>query len=388
MTGRVPPIYLDYHATTPVDPRVAAVMMQHLSGTFGNAHSRDHILGDDAERVVEAARNEVALLVGTVSRDVIFTSGATEAINLALVGLAFEYRATGRQLRIGASAAEHLAVLDTARWLAANGLATLALLPVDQHARVELSALETASATGLDLICVMAANNEVGTISDFAGVGEIARRCGAMWMCDATQAVGRIPIAFGSAGPDLIALSAHKFYGPKGIGALVTRAGIRLSPQLHGGGHERGMRSGTLNVPSIAAFGEAARLRRLEMTVDESRISKRRDALEACLARSEFPLVINGDRANRLAGNLHVSFTDIPNQAIIARVRDRLAISTGAACSSGIEAPSHVLRSMGVSQGVADGALRFGIGKFVTDDEIAEAAELVSDAAKAVTQLL
>lgn len=383
----MPPIYLDYHATTPVDPRVAAVLMQHLSGTFGNAHSRDHILGDDAERVVEAARNEVALLVGAAPRDVFFTSGATEAVNLALVGLAFEYRSTGRHLRIGASAAEHLAVLDTARWLAANDIASLTLLPVDQFARVDLSALERAGASGLDLICVMAANNEVGTVSDLASVGDIARRCGAVWMCDATQAAGRLPISFESTGTGLLALSAHKFYGPKGIGALVRRAGIRLSPLLHGGGHERGMRSGTLNVPSIAAFGEAARLRRLEMAVDEPSIARRRDALEAHLERSEVPFVVNGDRRNRLAGNLHVSFTDIPNQAIIARIRDRLAISTGSACSSGIEAPSHVLRSMGVSQGVADGALRFGIGKFVTDDEIAEAAELVSNAARAVTRL-
>jgi cysteine desulfurase len=382
------PIYLDYHATTPIDPRVAAVLARHMSQTFGNAHSRDHVFGDAAEAVVEAARSEVAALLSALPRDITFTSGATEAVNLALVGLALSRQTNHGVLRIAVAASEHSAVLETARWLSERGMATLSVLPVDHVAHVRLDALEACCANGLDLACVMAANNEVGTITNLTAVSQILHTYGTLWLCDATQAVGKIPMAIAPEGPDLIALSAHKFYGPKGIGALAVRSGISLIPLIHGGGHEQGLRSGTLNVPSIAALGEAARLRRLEMHVDEPMIAKRRDLLFDRLRDARPDLVVNGDQSNRLAGNLHISFPTLPNQAIVARIRDRLAISTGSACSSGIEAPSHVLRAMGLSQKVADGALRFGLGKFVTDEDVCEAAELVSAAAHQVESLL
>lgn len=367
---------------------MAAVLVQHLSETFGNAHSRDHVFGDLAEAVVESARSEVAALIGAAPGDITFTSGATEAINLALVGLALHHQANRRPFRIAVSAAEHLAVLETAHWLAVHDMATLTVLPVDAVAHVNLEALETCCAAGIDLVCVMAANNEVGTISDLTAVARIVQRDGTLWLCDATQAAGKIPMSMAPAGPDLMTLSAHKFYGPKGVGALAVRPGVRLEPLIHGGGHEHGLRSGTLNVPSIAALGEAARLRRLEMQVDEASIATRRDVLLESLQGGRPDLVLNGDRTNRLAGNLHVSFPGLLNQAIVARIRGSLAISTGSACSSGIEAPSHVLRAMGLSPSIADGALRFGLGKFVTDGDIAEAAELVLAAAQQVESLL
>jgi cysteine desulfurase len=382
------PIYLDYHATTPIDPRVAAVLVRNLTETFGNAHSRDHVFGDRAEAVVDTARTEVAMLVGAAPADITFTSGSTEAINLAMVGLALQWQADRRPFRIAVSAAEHLAVLETAQWLADRNMATMVILPVTQVAHVELEALESCCAGGLDLACVMAANNEVGTITNLTAVSRILQKYGVLWMCDATQAAGKMPITMAPTGPDLLSLSAHKFYGPKGIGALAVRPGIRLTPLMHGGGHERGLRSGTLNVPSIAALGEAARLRRLEMGTDEASIARLRDSLFEALRNGRPDLIQNGDPTHRLAGNLHVSFPNLPNQAIIARVRDRLAISTGSACSSGIEAPSHVLRAMGLSPSVADGALRFGLGKFVTSYDVMEAAALVLDAAQQVEKLL
>lgn len=382
------PIYLDYHATTPIDPRVLAVLVRHLTNTFGNAHSRDHTFGDVAESMVEVSRREISALVDATPDDVTFTAGATEAINLALIGLALEYRASGRLLRVAASAAEHAAVLDTARWLAECGLATMAVLPVDGLAHVRLEALQDACRRGLDVACLMAANNEVGTISDLSTIAKVVRAHDVLWLCDATQAVGKIPLRMAPNGPDLLALSGHKFYGPKGVGALIVRRGVRLRPIIHGGGHERGLRSGSLNVPSIAALGEAARLRRSEMSVDETEAARRRDSLQEALQNSDFTTVVNGDPANRLSGNLHISFPGLPNQAIIARLRDRIAISTGSACSSGIEAPSHVLRAMSLSRSTADSALRFGLGKFVSDDDVTAAAELVLLAAREVADRL
>jgi cysteine desulfurase len=381
---RIPqPIYLDYHATTPTDPRVAEVVLRFLTVNFGNAHSRDHCYGDYAEEAVERARQEVAALVGARGDEVVFTSGATEAINLALRGLAIsKHRENPKQiLRLAVSAAEHIAVLDTALTLQSEGLASVVILPVDQLGHVELSAVEDSSRTGLDVIAVMTANNEVGTITDLAAIADIAHRYDVLLFTDATQAVGKIDVTVSPGSVDLLALSAHKFYGPKGVGALVIRPGIRLSPIVHGGGHEKGLRSGTLNVPGIAGLGEAARLRRLEMANDELTTAEQRDRLQELLQAAMPEVVVSGDQKRRLAGNLHFCVPNIPNQAIIARLRNRVAISTGSACTSGIEVPSHVLRAMGLPREHVDGALRIGLGKFVSDADVTTAAETIANAA-------
>lgn len=383
MTAQAPrekPIYLDYHATTPIDPRVAQVVWRYLTEDFGNAHSRDHTFGDAAEVAVEEARGEIATLVSAAPESITFTSGATESLNIAITAIARIERQKGRPPRLAVTATEHAAVLDTARLLARERLLELTILPVDRFGHVDLDALRSATRAGLDAVCVIAANNEVGTVTDLSTVAAIVHESDSLLISDATQAVGKIPVCVGSDGVDILACSGHKIYGPKGVGALVVRPGIRLRPVFRGGGHERGLRSGTLNVPGIAGMGEAARLRRLEMGVDEPIIANLRDTLQLLLRDSRSDLIVNGNPDSRLSGNLHVAFPGIPNQAVIARVRDRLAISTGSACSSGIEAPSHVLRAMGLTDNVVNGALRFGIGKYVSMSQIERAAAMVLSA--------
>jgi len=370
-------IYLDYHATTPTDRRVADVVLHYLTDAFGNANSANHVYGDEADAAIATARRHIAALVGASERAVVFTSGATESINLALWGFA---RAQAGPLRIGVSGVEHRAVLDTCQALAEADLARLHWLRVDQLGRVDLEDIERACRHGLDVLCLMAVNNEVGTIYPLAEVAEIATRHGVALVSDATQAVGKVPMHFDNLGLTFLTFTAHKIYGPKGCGALIVAPGASLRPMIYGGGHQRGLRSGTLNVPGIAGLGEACRLRRLEMDVDEPAIAVRRDALEGFLREHIPDLVVNGDLAHRLAGNLHVGVPGVPNAAVIARVRHRVAISTGAACSSGIEAPSHVLRAMSLPEPVQEGALRISLGKFTTDDDVAIAGVLIAAA--------
>jgi len=374
------PIYLDYHATTPVDPRVAEVVWQFLAEDFGNAHSRDHVYGDIAEEAVEQARSQVSSLIGASASDVFFTSGATESLSIALGTVTHLKSNSHKCPRLGVTAAEHAAVLDTARALATERLIDLTILPVDRSGHVELDALGTACKSGLDAVCVIAASNEVGTITDLSAVARITHESSTLLISDATQAVGKIPVRVGYDTVDILACSGHKIYGPKGIGVIAVRPGVRLRPLIPGGIHERGVRGGTLNVPGIAGMGEAARLRALEMDDDEPAIATLRDDLQLRLQTSYEELEVNGNQASRLSGNLHVSFPGIPNQAIIARIRDRLAVSTGSACSSGLEAPSHVLRAMGLNDRTMEGALRFGVGKFVSPSQIATAAEIVLSA--------
>lgn len=378
--GRARPIYLDYHATTPTDPRVAAVVLHHLTTAFGNASSADHAFGDEAEAAVEAARAEVAALVDVPPSWVVFTSGATESLNLAIQGFTAALARAGRRPRLAVSPVEHRAVLDTCEHLARDGRVELRYLRVDECARLDLDHLGEVCRAGVDLVAVMAANNEVGTVYPVDAVGALAEAHGAAFLCDATQAAGKVPIAAARAGVTFLTLSAHKFYGPKGVGALIVRRGAPLEAAQRGGSQERGMRSGTLNVPGIAGLGEAARLRRLEMVADEAAVAGRRDTLEAALIDHIPGLIVNGDRAARLAGNLHVSVPGAPNGAVVARLRDRVALATGAACSSGVEAPSHVLRAMGLPEALQDGALRIGLGKFTTDAELAAAAPLIAGA--------
>lgn len=377
-------IYLDYHATTPVDPRVADLVYQFMTREFGNASSVDHDWGDRAEAAVKQAAKHVADLVGASPREVIWTSGATESINLAIQGSLAPN--PERPHHIALLPLEHKAVLDTCQALEKRGWAKLIYLKVDSQGRLDLGHLEQVCAEGLSLLCVMAANNEIGNINPIETIGQIAQRYNVPFLCDGSQAVGKIPLRFEEWGITYLALSAHKLYGPKGVGALVVRKGYPLEPLIFGGGHQRGMRSGTLNVPGIVGLGEACRLRSLEMEVDERAIGAKRDKLQKLLLESFPDLVVNGDPEHRLAGNLHLSFPGIPNSAVIARVRHQLAISTGSACASGVEAPSHVLQAIGLPEDIVDGALRMGLGKFTMDEEVDRAAEILLKATIEIQQ--
>lgn len=381
-------IYLDYQATTPVDPRVAALVMHYMTNAFGNASSADHRFGDEAAEAVEVAMQKVGALVGAPPSWVLFTSGATESINLAIQGFAAVRRAA-RPLRIAVSPTEHMAVIDTCQALVRAGAARVRVLHVDCHARVDLQEIEDVCREGLDLLCVMAANNEVGTVAPVADIAAVARRNGVAYLCDASQACGRIALSVEQDGMTFLALSGHKIHGPKGVGALVTTSKRLIAPLIHGGEHQQGLRAGTLNVPGIVGLGLACELRSAEMSVDEPATGVRRERLQALLVGAlDDAITVNGDQTSRLAGNLHISFLGCPNGAIIVRVRDRLAIATGAACSSGVEAPSHVLRAMGLRAPVLDGAVRIGVGKWTTDADIEEAADLLVQAATAATRLV
>ncbi len=368
--------------------RVADKVLAAMTTNFGNASSIDHVIGDRAEAAVKAATQHVAHLVGASSRNIIFTSGATESINLAIQGTVLHLERSGVRPCIALSTVEHKAVLDTCAALQKQGRIDLISLGVDHKARVNLAELEQVCASGLDLLCVMAANNEVGTLYPIEKIAHIAQRYEVPFLCDASQAVGKIPIQFDAWGITLLSLSAHKFYGPQGVGALVMRRGYPLEPLFYGGGHQKGLRSGTLNLPGIVGLGEACRLRSLEMATDEQEISEKRDRLQALLQNQIPDLVINGDPHHRLAGNLHLSIPGIPNSAVIARVRHQLAISTGSACSSGVEAPSHVLSAMHLPGPIIEGALRIGLGKFTTDTEIVRAAQYLQDEIAPIRQLL
>ncbi len=381
-------IYLDYHSTTPVDPRVADRMLYYMTTAFGNASSTDHIYGDEAAKAVSEARRQVAELVGASEREVIFTSGATESINLAIQGTVFKHIDNKSKPRIAFSLLEHKAVLDTCQAIAKKGLADIVSLRVDSQGRLDLKYLEQVCKQGLSLLCVMAANNEIGNIYPVQEIGNIAQKYEISFLCDASQAVGKIPIDFEQWGITYLAISGHKFYAPKGVGALVVRKGHQLEPIIFGGGHQKGMRSGTLNVPGIVGLGEACKLRQLEMIEDEKAIALLRDKLQNLLQEKIPNLIVNGDLDSRLAGNLHISIPGIPNSPIIARIRHCLAISTGSACSSGVAAPSHVLRAMNLSEELIEGSLRIGLGKFTTNREIEKSVKILSDAVEQVFQAM
>lgn len=380
-------IYLDYHSTTPVDPRVANQMLHYMTTAFGNASSIDHSYGDEGEAAVAKAAIHISKLVGASPKEIIFTSGATESVNLAIQGSLFS-KGVKTKPRIAVSPAEHKAVLDTCSALAKKELAQVVSLRIDSKGRLDMEYLEQICASGISLLCIMAANNEVGNIYPIQKIAYIAQNYNIPFLCDASQAVGKIPIKFEEWGITYLAISAHKLYGPKGSGGLVIRKGYHLEPLMFGGGHQRGIRSGTLNVPGIVGLGEACRLRQLEMEADEKAIASKRDRLQTLLLDQIPGLVVNGDTTSRLAGNLHISIPDIPNSAAIARVRSKLAISTGAACSSGVETPSHVLQALGLPDNIIDGALRIGLGKFTTDEEIEQAAEIISTAVSQIRQAM
>jgi cysteine desulfurase len=369
------PIYLDYHATTPVDPRVAAIVLRVMTSDFGNANSAEHVYGDVAAELVDEARGHVAALVGTDRESVNFTSGSTESIRLAIeheVSVSSEL-----PLRVVTTAVEHRAVLDALAAHEARREVVVRQVPVDHCGRLDLEALEDACRQGADLACVMAANNEVGVIYPVEQVVRIATRFGALSLVDATQAAGHIPIRADAWNITYLTLSAHKIYGPKGVGALIAPCGFGSRSS-----HRRvpGAGEGTPNVPGIAGFGEACRLRELELADDEKQMGAQRDRLEALLLAGIDGLVVNGNAGHRLSNNLHVAVPGVPNNAVIARLRRRVALSSGAACSSGTETPSHVLRAMGLPDEIQGSALRISNGKFTTDEEIERAAEQITNA--------
>jgi cysteine desulfurase len=380
------PIYLDYQATTPTDPRVAHLMLHYMTEEFGNASSTEHEFGDRVDSAIKQAAKYVSDLVGASPREIIWTSGATESINLAIQGNLSSN--PQKPHRIALLPLEHKAVLDTCHTFKERGWAELIYLQVDSLGRLSLEHLEQVCAEGVSLLCIMAANNEIGNIYPIKAIGQIAQQYNIPFLCDASQAVGKISIQFETWGITYLSISAHKLYGPKGSGALVVRKGHHLEPLLFGGGHQQGMRSGTLNVPGIVGLGEACRLRSLEMEKDEQAIAAKRDWLQHMLQDRIPNLSINGDTKNRLAGNLHISVPDIPNSAVITRVRSLLAISTGSACTSGVEAPSHVLQSLGLPNSQIEGALRIGLGKFTTEEEINRAAEILSTTVSEIREIM
>jgi cysteine desulfurase len=368
------PIYLDYSATTPVDPRVAAKMIPYLTEQFGNPASRSHAFGWATEKAVEEAREEVAKLVNCDPRELVWTSGATEAINLALKGAAHFYKDKGKHLVTVKT--EHKATLDTMRELEREGF-EVTYLDVKPDGLIDLDTLKVALRPDTILVSVMYVNNEIGVIQDIPAIGEICRSRGLIFHVDSAQATGKLPIDLAALKVDLMSFSAHKTYGPKGVGALFVRRKprVRIEAQMHGGGHERGMRSGTLPTHQIVGMGEAFRLARLEMAKDNERIRMLRDKLRQGLSEIE-EVHLNGDLERRVPHNLNVSFNYIEGESLIMAIKD-VAVSSGSACTSASLEPSYVLRALGRSDELAHSSIRFTVGRFTTEEEIDFAVDLI-----------
>jgi cysteine desulfurase len=370
------PIYLDYSATTPVDPRVVDRMVPFLREKFGNPASRSHAYGWEAEQAVELAREQVATLVGADPKEIVWTSGATESINLALKGAAHFYKERGRHLVTVKT--EHKATLDTARELERQGF-EVTYLDVDSDGMVDLAAFEQALRPDTIIASVMYVNNEIGVIQDIPAMGEITRARGILFHVDAAQATGKLPIDLCSLKVDLMSFSAHKTYGPKGVGALYIRRKprVRIEAQIHGGGHERGFRSGTLPTHQIVGMGEAFRIAGEEMAVENERIRMLRDKLWRGLSEME-EVYLNGHIERRVPHNLNASFNYVEGESLIMAVKD-IAVSSGSACTSASLEPSYVLRALGRSDELAHSSIRFTIGRFTTEEEVDFAVQLLKD---------
>ncbi len=368
------PIYLDYSATTPVDPRVAQKMIPYLTEQFGNAASRSHAFGWEAEKAVEEARGHVAALLNADSKEIIWTSGATEGNNLAIKGAANFYKGKGKH--IVTMKTEHKAVLDTVRELERQSFEATYLDP-EQNGLLDLERFKAALRPDTVLASVMMVNNEIGVIQPIAEIGEICRSKGIIFHCDAVQAAGKIAIDLQKLKVDLLTVTAHKVYGPKGIGALYVRRKprVRIEPQIHGGGHERGLRSGTLPTHQIVGMGEACRISKLEMAAEGERIRSLRDRLLAGFKDME-EVYVNGDIERRIPGNLNVSFNFVEGESLIMGIKD-VAVSSGSACTSASLEPSYVLRALGRSDELAHSSIRFTIGRFTTEEEIDYAVKLL-----------
>ncbi len=361
-------VYLDYSSTTPVDQRVLQAMLPYFSEKFGNAASKTHALGWIAEDAVKIAREQVAQLINCSTQELVFTSGATESINLAIKGVYEAYQTKGKHIVVAAT--EHKAVLDTCNALEKKG-AEVTYLPVDREGLIDFNQLNNSITPSTILVCVMFANNETGVIQPIQQIAETVHAKGSIFMSDATQAVGKINVDVQSDGIDLLCLSAHKFYGPKGAGALYIRRKdprVALFPLIHGGGHERNLRSGTLNVPAIVGLGKACEIAKAEMWDDAEKISRLRTLLEQSLLETE-KAHVNGSQKHRLPNISNLSFAGLKADSIITKV-PTIAVSTGSACTSAIPEPSHVLLAMGLTQEQAYSSIRFSLGKYTTEEEI------------------
>jgi cysteine desulfurase len=380
------PIYMDNHATTRVDSRVLQAMMPFLTEAYGNAASRSHGFGWAADQAVEKARAQVAKLIGASAREIVFTSGATESDNLAITGAV---QAQGGRGHVITQATEHNAVLDTCRWLEKHGTRTT-ILPVDAEGLIQIEDLRRA----LDeekpvLVTILAANNEIGTLQPVDEIGALCHERGVLFHTDAAQTVGKVPVDVNRSQIDLLSISGHKLYGPKGVGALYIRRRnprVELREQMHGGGHERGMRSGTLNVPGIVGLGAACEIAGAELEGEATRLSALRDRLQAKIEAGLDRVKVNGAKMRRLPGNLNMTFEHVDSETLMMGLKD-VALSSGSACTSAKIEPSHVLRALGLSEEAAHSSIRFGLGRFNTEEEVDYVAERLVDVVKKLREL-
>jgi cysteine desulfurase len=380
------PVYMDNHATTQVDPRVLDAMLPYFTEKFGNAASRNHEFGWKAEEAVETARGQIARLIHASPREIIFTSGATESINLALKGVVGARHAEG--IGIVTQASEHKAVLDTCKRLESSGC-DIAYLPVDKDGLVNPDDLRRAITPKTILISIMHANNEIGVIQPIEKIGAIAKEKKVWFHVDAAQSAGKIPVDVEKFGVDLLSISGHKMYGPKGVGALYVRRKdprVELSPLIDGGGHERGLRSGTLNVPGIVGLGKSCDICLKEMGEESERLRRLRDKLQEAITSRLEDTFLNGSVLHRLPNNLNLSFAGVEGDALLMGISD-VAVSSGSACTSATLEPSHVLRALGVSEGLAHSSIRFGLGRFNTEEEVDYVAERVVETVKRLREL-
>ena len=380
------PIYMDYHATTPMDPRVFAAMKPYFLETFGNAASRNHSFGWEAEEAVEKSRKQIAGLIGATAKEIVCTSGATESNNLALKGVAEMYAEKGNHIITAAT--EHKAILDTCKRLEKHGV-RVTYLPVQQNGLVDLDQLQAAITDKTILISLMYANNEIGVLQPIAEIGKLAKARGVLLHTDATQAVGKVPVNVITDNIDLMSLSGHKMYGPKGVGALYVRRKsprVQITAQMDGGGHERGMRSGTLNVPGIVGLGEACALCLAEMPAESKRMAFLRDKLRDKLQSELDETYINGTMSHRLPNNLNISFAYVEGESLLMGIND-IAVSSGSACTSATLEPSYVLKALGAGDDLAHSSIRFGLGRFNTEAEVDYVAAKVIDVVRKLREL-
>jgi cysteine desulfurase len=380
------PIYMDYHATTPVDPRVLQAMLPYFSEKFGNAASRNHSYGWDGEHAVDKARNQIANLIGASAKEIVFTSGATESDNLAIKGVAEMYAERGNHIITAPT--EHKAVLDTCKKLAKHGY-EITYLPLGGDGLIDLDTLCRAITPKTILITVMHANNEIGVLQPIREIGRIAREHGVLFHTDATQSIGKVPVNVDEDSIDLASISGHKIYGPKGVGALYVRRKnprVQLTAQMDGGGHERGMRSGTLNVPGIVGLGEACEICGKEMAEEAARLGALRDRLKDRLLAELDEVHINGSMEHRLPNNLNMSFAYVEGESLLMGLKD-IAVSSGSACTSATLEPSYVLKALGVTDDLAHTSIRFGLGRFNTEEEVDYVAARVIEVVRKLREL-
>jgi len=380
------PIYMDNHATTPMDPRVLEAMLPYFMEKFGNAASRNHPFGWTAEEAVENAREQVAKLIGATAKEIIFTSGATESDNLAIKGVAEMYREKGNHIITAVT--EHKAVLDTCKRLEKNGY-RVTYLPVQKDGLVDLEELKHAIDDKTILVTIMAANNEIGVLQPWREIGKICRERGVLFHTDGVQAVGKVPIDVNKDNIDLMSITAHKIYGPKGVGALYVRRKnprVQISAIIDGGGHERGMRSGTLNVPGIVGLGKACELAREEMAKEGAHLASLRDRLRDRVMGRLDETYINGSMEHRLPGNLNISFAYVEGESLLMGIND-VAVSSGSACTSATLEPSYVLKALGTGDDLAHSSIRFGIGRFNNEAEVDYVADRVCETVERLREL-